>query len=326
MPKNNKLKKVGNIYFSNNVTLSKKQKITADAFAHMWKNSFPYDNPRKSEIQSSYDLSNRLYTKWIAKYFRSLGSKKIKFLDAGCGYGYSFKVHFSKYISQIKYIGFDIHSELPKTYKFLNKLFLKRSESPIIVNATMNKIPNIKLFRNIDFAWAEGTLHHSESVDSAIQQLSKTLKKNGLFMFCIINEQKPLRKVTDSFFRNYFQSYPSSNRAMKELRKIAYLSRAFGKSLGDDKVVLKSKIESLQIEPGIYSLQSLLYDYIIKLYYYDKSVSIERITHQLFDWFRPANYEQTNRNKLKKILKKNNLRVINYLEKVSGHHVVCKKF
>ena len=37
MPKNYKLQKVGNIYFSNNVTLSKNQKITADAFAHMWK-------------------------------------------------------------------------------------------------------------------------------------------------------------------------------------------------------------------------------------------------------------------------------------------------
>ena len=79
MPKNNKLKKVGNIYFSNNVALSKNQKITADAFAYMWKNSFPYDNPRKSENKITYDTSNGLYPKWIAKYFRSLGSKKITF-------------------------------------------------------------------------------------------------------------------------------------------------------------------------------------------------------------------------------------------------------
>ena len=75
---NNKLKKVGNIYFSNNVTLSKNQKITADAFAHMWKNSFPYDNPRKSETKISYDSSDGLYQKWIAKYFRSIKLKKNK--------------------------------------------------------------------------------------------------------------------------------------------------------------------------------------------------------------------------------------------------------
>ena len=81
-----------------------------------------------------------------------------------------------------------------EVYKFLNKLFVKHdSPSPIIVNATMNKIPNVKLFKNIDFAWASGTLHHSESIDSAIQQVCKFLKKNGLFMFWIINEQKPVR-------------------------------------------------------------------------------------------------------------------------------------
>ena len=99
MPKNNKLKKVGNIYFSNNVVLYKKQKITADAFTYMWKNSFPYDNPTKSEIKRLYDSSNGLVPKWIAKYFGSLGLKKIKFLDVGCGYGYGFKAFFSKYIS-----------------------------------------------------------------------------------------------------------------------------------------------------------------------------------------------------------------------------------
>ena len=61
MSKNNELKKVGNIYYSNNIVLSKNQKITADAFAYMWKNSFPYDNHWKYENKIAYDSSNGLY-------------------------------------------------------------------------------------------------------------------------------------------------------------------------------------------------------------------------------------------------------------------------
>ena len=326
MANNINLKKIGNIYISNNIILSKNQKNTANAFSYMWRNSKTYDNPRKSEIQTSFDASNSLFPKVIAKYFKSLGLKEIKFLDVGCGYGYGFKVYFSKYISQIKYVGFDVHEELHRTYRFLNKIFLKQTNSPIIVKASMNKIPNIKLFKNVDFAWAEGTLHHSENIESAVREISKTLKKGGLFMFWTINEQKPLRKFTDIFFRSHFQTYPNSKKVMDELKKIAHLSAAFGKSLGGDKVTLKSKIECLQIKPGTYKLQELLYDYIIKLYYRGKMISRERRAHHLFDWFRPAFYHQISRNKLKKILQKNNLNIVHYIEKTNGHYVVCKKF
>ena len=100
MANNINLKKIGNIYISNNIILSKNQKNTANAFSYMWRNSKTYDNPRKSEIQTSFDASNGLFPKVIAKYFKSLGLKEIKFLDVGCGYGYSFKVYFSKYIKQ----------------------------------------------------------------------------------------------------------------------------------------------------------------------------------------------------------------------------------
>ena len=90
--------------------------------------------------------------KIMVKPCTPFGSLEIKFLDVGCGYGYGFKVYFSKYISQIKYVGFDVHEELHRTYRFLNKIFLKQTNSPIIVKASMNKIPNIKLFKNYRIA------------------------------------------------------------------------------------------------------------------------------------------------------------------------------
>ena len=50
MANNINLKKIGNIYISNNIILSKNQKSTAKAFGYMWRNSKIYDEPRKSEI------------------------------------------------------------------------------------------------------------------------------------------------------------------------------------------------------------------------------------------------------------------------------------
>ena len=54
-------------------------------------------------------------------------------------------------------------------------------------------------------------MHHSESVASAIKEIRKTLKKNGLFIFWIINQQKPIRKITDSFFRDHFKEINPKN-------------------------------------------------------------------------------------------------------------------
>jgi len=328
MTRTEKLKKNGNIFISNQITQSLNQKQTGKVFSNMWSNSSTYNRPSKTQLKRDLDefkrQSNNLIQKFISDYFKKNKSKKeIKFLDVGCGHGYTFKILFSKYIPKIKYIGIDLHDRLESTYTSLYPTFAKYNKRPILVKASMNKIPNVPLLRNLDLAFAEGTMHHSESVASAIKEIRKTLKKNGLFIFWIINQQKPIRKITDSFFRNHFKEINPKN-ITNEVKEIARLSIAFGKALKNDRITLKSNINSLNIKAGKYRLQEILYDYIIKFYYHNSS-NLTRSALQFYDWVKPSLYHQTSQYELKKQLKSNKFKIIHYVEKTNGHFVVCKK-
>ena len=187
----------------------------------------------------------------------------------------------------------------------------------------MNKIPKKNFFKKFDFIWAEGTIHHSENIPSAIKNLSNCLKKDGILIFWTINQQKPLRKVTDKFFRKFY-SNNSLNDQFNESVLLSDLSIKIGKVLGDKKIKIKKNINSLDLKKGTYKIQSLIYDYILKLYYYP-NISIERVAHQIFDWYSPVFYHQIGEKDLKKLLILNNLKVLNHYERNNGHYVIAKK-
>jgi len=308
--------------------MSKDQRNTAKAFTKIWSYSSPYyyfSKSQQSRDRQNYEnKSNKFFYKFIFNFFKKNKSREIKFLDVGCGGGYTFSLLFSKFIPKINYIGIDIHNELNITYNYLYKFFKKYNKKPTLIKTSMNAIPKKKIFKNIDFAWAEGSLHHSESVDSSIKQIAKILKKRGIFIFWIINENKPLRKITDQFFRNYALKTNNEKKILNEFKNISSLSIAFGKALKNKKIYLNSDIKSLGIKAGTHKLQQILYNYIIK-FYFSKVSSLKYHSYILYDWFRPKFYHQTNSKKLKKILKKNKLRIIKMVSKTNGHFVVCEK-
>ena len=305
--------------------LSDKQKKTANTFNYIFKDSFIYKYPTKKEIALSHKESDRRSNgklkKFLKEYFFKK-NKKIKFLDLGCGIGYNFSVIFKKYIKYIDYYGVDIHNNLNETYYFLKKKFKKNNFEPKLLRVSMNKLPSNSWLRNFDIVWAEGTLHHSESIETAIKNVVRVLRKGGYFIFWVINDQKPLRKLTDQHFRNYYRKMKLDDQ-MKESSKIAYLASHFGKHLKDKKVNIPQPIGSMGIKRGRYRLQELLYDYIIK-FYYNKSTSHGKNTHQIFDWFSPELYHISSKKQLFKILKKYNLKVIKHVERTNGHQVISR--
>ena len=320
------LKKEKDIYIDKKLSMSLKQKATANAFGHLWRYSSVYDIPFISEKKDQHNVNNvrsgKKFQKFANKYFTK--KKRIKFLDVGCGHGHLFKIYFSKYIKKLDYVGFDVHPDLQRTFNFLKPLFSKYKKKPIIVRASMNKIPKNKIFKNFDFVWADGTLHHSDSVESGINQISRVIKSGGYFIFWIINKQKPLRKITDNFFRDVSEKIKNPKKYENELEEISRLSIAFGKSLGNDKVRIRKNIETLKLNPGTYKLQEILYDYIIKLFY-NKSLSFKRHVNVHWDWFRPPLYHQTSTKDLKRYLKKNKFIITSHTEKTNGHFVICRK-
>lgn len=309
-------------------SLSKNQISTAKTFSYIWKHTQEYENAKKKEIKyqiKDFDrLSDGKVRKYLKTFFLKNNNKKIKFLDLGCGLGWTFSIIFKNYIKKIDYYGFDVTTNLNKTSSFLSKVFKKDNFKPKIFKFSMNKIPNKKEFKNFDFIWAQGSMHHSESVETAFKNISRIINKKGILYFWIINEQKPLRKLTDKHIREFFKKMDLKNQ-FAESYEIAKLASAFGNQLKDKKFKITRPIKSLGIERGNYRLQEILYDYVIK-FFYNKDVSLKRNSrHHVFDWFSPEYYHQTKKNSLLKFLKKTKFKIIHYKEMTHGHSVIAEK-
>lgn len=307
--------------------ISSNQKKTANTFSYLWSENKVYENATKKEIKLHLNDSNRrskgYVRKFLKSYFSKISSKnKIRFLDLGCGYGYTFSIIFNNYITKINYFGIDLISNLKKTKLFLIKRFKKNNFNPTLIKISMNN-PKIKKFKPFDLVWAEGSMHHSESIESAIKNVSKIIKRKGFFMFWIINEQKPIRKITDKFFREYYKKISFKDQ-MNESFQIALLANKFGKQLKDKKIKINKSIKSLGITAGNYRLQEILYDYIIK-FFYNKLTTIKRNRNQIFDWFSPRFYHQTNKRNLLRLLNKYKFKISFYHQTTNGHTVIAKK-
>jgi hypothetical protein len=164
----------------------------------------------------------------------------------------------------------------------------------------MVEIPDEVPREQYDIVTAIGTLHHTESVFNSLSSTYSMLKPGGLYVGWIINEQKPVRSVTDEYFRQCFDGTPSPSGSHGEITALAKFSMSLGEALGDQKVVVSDDVDVLGLAAGEYSIQTLIYDYIIKLYYV-KGHSLERTYDQLFDWFVPKWYHQTSRAELEEM-------------------------
>ena len=69
----------------------------------------------------------------------------------------------------------------------MNRLMKKRCWNVnSLLKVSMNKLPSNNKFGNFDMIWADGTLHHSESIETAIKNVAKVLKKSGYFICSFI--------------------------------------------------------------------------------------------------------------------------------------------
>lgn len=321
--------KKDNHYQHPNLEISASQRQTAQLFGYIWKNNQPYQDGESSGLETDKQVMAKLsegrFEKALNAFFADFSPKKpCRLLDAGCGVGYGFKMTFTEYIDRIEYIGIDVHPNLDETYQYLSRLTSPNGntlEKPTLIQCSMNDLPDC--IRDVDLIWAHGSMHHSDSVGSAVANLSARLSKNGLFLFWIIGEQKPLRKKTDEFFRDQAMTFSDPDQFYNELIGYSKLTMALGSALEEKAIDIEHPIKMLGIEPGRYKLQTLLYDYFVKCYY-KPGLSLERHVHQHLDWFFPTFYHQTGREDLEKILDKSGFSQYDIVEKTNGFAVVAR--
>lgn len=259
---------------------SQTQAQTADAFGFKWKNRDAYESPA---VQNEW-------RRWLfEKYFdgerqrlASLlneppGRKQI--LDAGCGSGGSGLLLFGEYLHEHSYFGVDISEAVDVA----RQRFAERGLVGTFAQCDLNSIPED--FGNFDIIFSEGVLHHTGSVEHAIERLAARLKAGGRLLFYVYARKAPIREYTDDLIRAAIAPL-DNEQAWKALEPLTRLGVALGR-LGIN-VEVEEDIPYLGIEKGRYDLQRLFYYKICKAYYRPE-YSIDEMNGINFDWYRPQN-------------------------------------
>lgn len=258
--------------------ISENQKQTDETFGFKWKKRNTYES---EAVQSEWK-------RWLfEKYFDgdpncldillAGGGKRI--LDAGCGSGGSAFLLFGERLCNNDYLGIDISDAVLTAQQRFTELAIPGR----FVRCDLNTIPEDEA--PFDMIFSEGVLHHTDSVEKAINALSSKLKPCGVFLFYVYARKSPIREFTDDFIRERI-ALLDNEQAWNSLMSLTKL----GKALGDlnIEIEIEDDIPFLGITKGRHNLQRLFYYKICKAYYRPE-YSLDEMNHINFDWFRPLN-------------------------------------
>lgn len=222
---------------------------------------------------------------------------------------------FGDYLRKHNYIGMDISEAV-----HLAKIRFKEkgySGSFIQADITNSPIPD----NSVDIIFSEGVLHHTDSTEKTLKNLTKKLKKGGRFLFYVYAKKAVIREYTDDYIRNKLSSL-TDERAWEALKPITQLGIELGKIKG--KITIKEAIPLLDIKQGEYDIQRFIYWNICKMYY-DESLSFDEMHHINFDWFRPSNCQRHTPAEIKKWCKEAGLIIERINVQSAGITVVATK-
>jgi len=295
-------------------SLSKNQQQTDDTFGFKWKKRNTYES---EAVQSEWK-------RWLfEKYFESDpsrldvllagGGKRI--LDAGCGSGGSGFLLFGEQLRLNDYVGVDISEAVLTAQERFSELAIPGR----FIRCDLNSIPEDEA--PFDVIFSEGVLHHTDSVEKAIDSLSCKLKPNGVFMFYVYARKAPIREFTDDLIRENISPL-TNDQAWESLMSLTKL----GKSLGElnIEIDIEEDIPFLGITKGRHNLQRLFYYKVCKAYY-RPDYSLDEMNHINFDWFRPLNCHRHTPDEVTAYCQSANLTIERLHVEESGITVIARK-
>lgn len=296
---------------------SDSQQQTEDTFGFKWKKRGTYES---DAVQAEWKrwLFEKYFDSEISKLKALLSGKdgeKKSILDAGCGSGGSGLLLFGDWLRDHDYVGVDISDAV----SVASDRFKERGIPATFEQCDLNEIP--EQYGDFDIIFSEGVLHHTDSVEKAIFELSKRLKNGGKFLFYVYAKKAPIREFTDDHIREAIA--PMSNEeawaALEPLSKL-------GKVLGDlnIEIEIEDDILYLGIPKGAYNLQRLFYYKICKSYYRPE-YSLDEMNHINFDWFRPSNCYRHTPEEISEFCKKAGLVIDRLHVEESGITVIATK-
>lgn len=289
------------------------QRKTNSTFRFKWSKRETYESDNMKENSYKWLLDRYLgRNKNLLNVWLKPGSK---FLDAGCGAGYSTLLLFQKRLNRINYLGVDSSEAID----IASKRFKENNIKGEFIQADITDLPfNAPIF---DVIFSEGVLHHTNSVKDSIKYLSRLLLQGGRFLFYVYKKKAVIREFVDDYVRKYLEKL-NDEQAWKALIPLTRI----GKVIGDlnIKINVPEEIPFLEIPAGEIELQRFFYWYIFKIYY-KSNWSIEELNHINFDWYRPTNCHRHTPQQIIKWCTDSNLSIENIKVEEAGINVVAMK-
>jgi arsenite methyltransferase len=297
-------------------TKSENQQQTDETFGFKWKKRDTYES---AAVQSEWKrwLFEKYFDNDVSRLDALLaeggGSKRI--LDAGCGSGGSGYLLFGERLRDHHYLGVDISESVMTAQERFAELAIPAR----FIRCDLNSIPDDE--GPFDLIFSEGVLHHTDSVEKAIDNLSRKVKNNGVMLFYVYVRKAPIREFTDDFIRERISAL-DNEQAWNALMPLTKL----GKTLGDLNVEVDvvEDIPILGVKKGRYNLQRLFFYKICKAYY-RSDYSLDEMNHINFDWFRPLNCHRHSPEEVRAFCERAGLKVDRLYVDESGISVIARR-
>lgn len=257
--------------------LSASQAQTADVFGFKWRRLDTFDTPAVMAKAGSW-TSARYGNIASADWWQQYGPRPLV-VDAGCGAALSALELFGDRLAQVRYLGVDVSDAVDTAAA----RFAARGLRAAFLQADLGRLPLPD--GTVDVLFSEGVLHHTDSTEQALKQLSKLLKPGGRFLFYVYRTKGPVREFTDDYIRDRLQAC-SPQEAWDALMPLTRL----GQALGDlsVEVDVPEAISLLGIPAGPISVQRLFYWYFCKAFHHP-DYTLDELNHLNYDWYAPRN-------------------------------------
>lgn len=253
----------------------REQKETVDTFAYKWSRIPTYAHEQATKANRERWYFERFnFPKGNADVQAFLGSARYV-LEAGTGTGVDTDLLARNFDGLL--FGLDISNAIEVAYERFHQ-----NERIALVQADIGQLPFQDDF--FDVISCDQVLHHTPAPVDYFRRLVRKLRLGGQILLYVYRVKGPLREFADDFLRGiYTQS--SLEACVDFSEKITRLGRNLTRLQA--KVEVEDDIAELGIQRGVYDVQRLLYDHVLKCFWND-DYDFETNVMVNFDWYRPV--------------------------------------
>jgi SAM-dependent methyltransferase len=282
------------------------QQQTSESFDYKWRRRDTYESDSLADVARAW---------FLQRYgFDSVEAMRAhfatgRFLDAGCGSGFSAGLWTRGWADSPEYWAVDISAAIDVAQDRLSHL--DRAE---FVQADVLQLPFAD--ETFDAAIAEGVLHHTPSTREALASMTRVVRRGGEVCFYVYRRKAPAREFTDDHVRGLISGLPPDE-AWEQLRPLTELGRVLAELHAEVDV---PDIPVLGIRAGRYDVQRLIYWNFAKLFW-NENVSFDENLHVNFDWYHPRYAHRQSEDEIREWCRELDLKVDHFNADDAGYTV-----